>query len=248
MRDQRHWSGFPNALQQVANGHPIYFLDTLGNGSQSHLTSPINIWEYADNIHAQLKQQEIVQPALVGLSLGGMIALELLAQQPDTISGIITINSSVNRLSPFYHRFSPLYLMKAMLRARSPKQQSYLEAVVLSLTSLTGQYDAELLTLWSQFRQTRKTRMDNAVRQVIAASRYKGPDSVEQGKLMVLFSDKDKLVNPSCSQKLATFYRAGQEQVTGAGHDIGLDQPQALALAVMKAIKHWETQYNLYWH
>ncbi|MGS0680739.1 alpha/beta fold hydrolase [Shewanella sp. 125m-7] len=134
MRDKRHWGEFELTLRHRLSGkHNVSAIDTLGNGDLVNQPSPLSIAAYGDEI---LKQFELMNQLsqtgqveanvfyLVGLSMGGMIALDLAARQGPELSlqrshqqqshgrhracmikGVVVINSSAANLSPWYQRF-----------------------------------------------------------------------------------------------------------------------------------------------
>ena len=315
MRDKRHWGEFETLLQSRLGGcHHVLAIDTIGNGEFASEISPLNIMDYTAAIIDQLVQIKEDEIYIVGLSMGGMIALELGAclkeygstyskqstpkrltslsptEEPQvkplnmlankTICGMVIINSSAANLSAWYKRFQLKQLILAFRRRvkgidsvnapkfsndsffnQSPNKKSDnsvieqddadkvrpanqivfnrplnpLEATVIALTSATKGQDIELITRWSELRKVRCTSLLNAARQVYASSRFEAnPVNLP---ITVFSGLDDKLVEPSCSQALATYYQAPLVSFEHGGHDLSLDCADDLCSALIKTWK-----------
>ncbi|GIU47033.1 alpha/beta hydrolase [Shewanella sairae] len=206
MRDSRHWGEFLSLLQKKIalvseTDHKVLALDTLGNGALSSELSPTDIRHYAANINQRLLALDEDDIYLVGLSMGGMITLELLNNACVSqaklelnshglavknglnlrIKGAVVINSSAANLSSWYQRFQVLPVIKAMLdavamlfkhRANTGKL-SLIEICVIKLTTRRFGNDLALMALWSRYRRDCRTGFLSIVRQLLACSRYK---------------------------------------------------------------------------
>ncbi|QLE84453.1 alpha/beta hydrolase [Shewanella sp. Scap07] len=241
MRDQRHWHGFEQRL--IDAGCQVLSVDVLGNGHYYRQRSPLNIDEYAEQVARQIQAhfqgQSVPQLTIVGLSMGGMIALRLAKQQPQMIKQVVLLNSSAANLSGWYQRFRLDRLIAIgaaqcwrhviqQLNARgSAKKASPVERLVLALTSLKAANQIDYIQQWSQWRTERHCHFFNGVRQIIACAKFNAPSALSC-PIYVMVANQDALVMPSCSAALAQFYQTELVKIDCCGHDISLDQPQIL--------------------
>lgn len=233
-RDQRHWGSFPMLLQQQLPDYHIICLDTLGNGELSQHVSPLKMEEYAQNLLKQLAYHQVRSCIIIGLSLGAMVGLCALATSSEHIGHVIAINSSC-RLSPWWQRFNLPMALNQLLRAKKYPHCSRLEQGILQFTSTQQRHNRMLLRQWSEYRQANHTQVINGVRQIIAAARFTpAPMLIGQSNATFITSEQDRLVRPTCSQILANYVNAPCYRVAAAGHDLPLDQPQALIDIIKK--------------
>ncbi|WP_419951466.1 alpha/beta fold hydrolase [Methylobacterium sp.] len=77
--------------------------DHAGHGASGKLTAPIGVAALAGDIEALLAHLDIGPVDLVGLSLGGMIALELALRDPERIGRLVVANSFDKTSTPVFH-------------------------------------------------------------------------------------------------------------------------------------------------
>ncbi|MEO6853603.1 MAG: alpha/beta hydrolase, partial [Rhodoferax sp.] len=100
------------------------------------------------------------------------------------------------------------------------------ERSILRITSQGGQ-DA-VLPLWLALRGQHPVTRANALRQLLAAARYRAPKAVTTPTLL-LASAQDQLVSVACSQALARQWQCRLQVHPTAGHDLPLDDGNWLA-------------------
>tara|TARA_R110000851_G_scaffold44749_4_gene109875 strand:- start:32866 stop:33660 length:795 start_codon:yes stop_codon:yes gene_type:complete len=253
MRDSRHWNGFDQRLSQQAVN--VISVDLPGNGVLVNQVSPGKMQDYCDAVWQQidaalLKQgtpPSQVNLVLVGLSMGGMLALTMAAQCRSRVQHVVLINSSAANLSPWYKRFQCWGLMmslvavftRALHASLSNKvgndKSHWLEATVLDFTSRHLGQNIEVINAWSLLRLQCHTSFINGLRQLYASARFHSP--VLQGTCVsVIVANQDRLANPKCSEQLALFYQTQLLKIDDCGHDASLDQPQQLQQLLLKII------------
>lgn len=249
MRDSRHWYGFDELLSQqtALSLFNVICVDLPGNGTLVTQKSPMKmadycaaVWQQIDEaLFAQHKRPEQTQLLLVGLSMGGMLALTMAAQCPERVKQVVLINSSAANLSPWYQRFQLGGLLVSLAKvltsaiqnrvasSQPQKPHHWLEATVLAFTSQQLAQHSQVIVAWSELRQQCHTSFSNGLRQIYASARFDCP--VLTGvSVMVVVGNQDKLADPKCSEQLAQFYQAQLHQINDCGHDVSLDQPQQL--------------------
>ncbi len=222
-RELEHWGDFLDRFQQAAGSDHTHCIDIPGNGQFYQHPSPLGIAEYAEHVIAQA--QHIEAPiGLVGLSLGGMIAIEL-AQKlaPDRVKFCVVINTSTGFNLPYQRaKISALpYALKLVLKFSAESR----EKQVLSFVSNLQADNQELLQHWTSVRRARPVSLVNIIRQLLAAARYKPAIDKPDCQGLLLCCDKDKLVEVACTTRLQQLWGWPVYIHPTGGHDLPLDDP-----------------------
>lgn len=229
LREARHWGVFAVLLQQRFPGTPIITPDIPGSGRFNHLISPNSIAGMTDALRAQVASRRNLR--LIAISMGGMIAIDWMTRYPDEIKSAVLINTSVRRLSPFYHRLrfsAGLNILKMLFH--SPAQR---EADILALTSNQFANDAMQLATWQSWQRQSPVSFRNTVRQLLSASKFILHTQPQQ-PVLVVASKADRLVDYRCSIRLAQVLHAKYLQHETAGHDLPLDAPEWLVETIYR--------------
>ena len=234
MRDKRHWDEFCNSLSKelVADNIEVLPFDTLGNGDNNQLESPLCITDYAKALLLQLPASNY---CIIGLSMGGMIALEMARLAPSMVAKVVVINASASNLSPWYLRFNLIALLNAYWCRTKAEDVHWLEATALYISSEQHCNSEVLAKRWSQFRVEGRVSLRNALRQLWACARYRCSHSLQQ-PVFVFSGRLDQLVAPSCSKAMAKHYHCRLIEFEQAGHDISIDVSAALTAQLKKAL------------
>ena len=232
MRERRHWGDFPGLFAAALPGARVLTPDFPGNGERHLEASCTSVGEMVDACRAGLRAQGHLGPYhLLALSLGAMAAVEWSARYPGEIARCVLINTSMRPFSRFYQRLRwqnyPAILHLA-LRGGAARQ----EALILRLTSTRHGADDALLRRWTGFQREHPVTRANALRQLLAAARYRAPPKRPAPPLLVLCSQADRLVDPRCSALLAEAWHAPCLRHPDAGHDLPLDAGPWVAAAV----------------
>ena len=75
----------------------------------------------------------------------------------------------------------------------------------------------------------------NALRQLLAAARYRAPAVAPHPHILLLASQNDRLVNSRCSQAIARGWQCDLALHPQAGHDLPLDAPRW----VLEQVQQW---------
>lgn len=223
-REQRHWGDFPSILSE-ATGAVVRTIDPPGFGTESSRRSPARLAEITDDLRARFLAADGAAEgpwSILGISLGGMVALDWCARHPSDFERCVVVNTST-RLSPPWKRFRPATvpnLLGSRLRRGDAGERATL-AVSLNrpdhdLDALARQY-----TDWARERRPSGASLRG---QVVAATRFGAPATIDV-PVLVLASEGDRLVSPSCSRRLAEHLRAPIAVHPDGGHDLALDDP-----------------------
>ncbi len=230
-RESGHWGAFVDQFQQAMPDCRLVTLDLSGNGSLWAQRSPTQVAEMVEHARAQLLGRHLAPPwHVLAMSLGAMVAVAWAQAHPEEMAAQVLINTSLRPFSAFYQRLRPANygaLLTLALGFGSPEQQ---EHAVLRLTS--NQAHPDVLAHWLALRQAHPVSRTNALRQVLAASRFRASGQAPSVPTLLLASANDHLVDAACSRTLATRWQCPLLVHPTAGHDLPLDDGAWVVAAV----------------
>ncbi|MFA7552624.1 MAG: alpha/beta hydrolase [Spongiibacteraceae bacterium] len=232
-REQQHWGDFVERSQRVFPDRQFYCLDLPGCGEWFKISSPLTIQAIRQHLQQQIISNNISEPfGVIGLSLGGMVALDWLEKDEQCLAAVI-INTSSNDF-PLHWRLQPKILWRGLAALLSPSAKTR-ETNILAMSSRQHRYNSIVINQWVDIQRQRPVSASTMLRQLIAASRFSAPKSIPNKYGLVLYSDKDQMVSYRCSKKLAKRFKWPRQCHRHAGHDIPLDDPKW----ILKQIKRW---------
>ena len=203
-RESGHWGGFVPLLRERWPRDHIVTLDLPGNGRANALTSPLTIEATAAWCRERLAAAGTPPPyRLLALSMGAMVAVEWAAQAPAEVDACVLISTSLARVSPWFRRLRPASyaaLIGALLGIGSARRR---ERAILRLTSAMPLAHAGVLEGWVRLRRERPVTTANALRQLVAAARYRARPAAPTAPMLLLAGAADALVAAQCSHDLA---------------------------------------------
>lgn len=96
----RAWA--PQIPELVAAGYRVIVPDHAGHGASARLTRPLGVSDLADDATALIDTLGIDTLDVVGLSLGGMVALEMALRQPERVNRLVVANSFDRTATPAF--------------------------------------------------------------------------------------------------------------------------------------------------
>ena len=233
-RERRHWGAFPERFEQLVPSARVIALDLPGNGALCTQRSPCDVNTMAAKCRDALRQRGIDAPVhLLAMSLGAMVATAWAVAAPHEIAAAVLINTSMRPFSPFHQRLRPAQyatlLRLALTRAPAPDW----ERAVLAMTShVSDRDDAALLDAWIAYRRECPVSAANALRQLVAAARFRAPAANPFARVLLLGSVADALVDVRCTEQLARHWSCTPRLHPWAGHDLPLDDAAWVAAQV----------------
>jgi pimeloyl-ACP methyl ester carboxylesterase len=232
-REQRHWQEFRQRLAAREGGANVHAVDVAGAGTEHVVLPRPSITWMARDVARRVPALAGAPRAgerwsLVGLSLGGMLALELCRLFPLHIEAALIINSS-SRLTSACSRIRPGAAL-AIAQALSLSDPLQRESVVLGLTSALPETERALYARRAaEFARDAPPSRWAVVAQLLAAGRFFPPQrGVLRARLGFVCSRHDRLVDPVCTRDLAAWFGSGCSEHPWAGHDLALDDPDWL--------------------
>lgn len=234
-RQQGHWGEFSKILTQALNNQGLeanlVFEDLPGFGSRYQQKSPVSIEKIAELLAptlVRLHQETSRKVHLLGISMGGMIALALAQRFPDYCESLIMINSSVKPVSKFYQRLQPT-AYPAILKAWFHPNKRQSERAILNISTEYYKNDSLILARWLALRTQFPPSRQAALRQIIAASVFRTPVRPPVKKVLLIAAKNDRVAHYSCTLNLAKLWGLPYLLHAQAGHDLALDDPEWLA-------------------
>ncbi len=197
-------------------------LDLPGFGTERHRRSPGALKPIVFDLRRRWLALDPRPERVLGLSMGGMAALEWASRFPDDFAQVVAINAS-SADSRLRRRFR---LRAAVRLARGATRMDPVgrELDVLRATSVLHRGNVELARRWSVFPPPRP---EDVLAQIWAASGFRTPRDLRTPTLFVA-GGRDRLVDPSCSERMARRLQAPLHIHPDAGHDLPLDAPEWL--------------------
>lgn len=226
-REARHWGDFAAQLRALQPGAPVIALDLPGNGALQAQRSPASVPAMAAHCRAALQALGVAPPyRVLAMSLGAMVAVAWAHAQPRELAAAVLINTSLRPFGAFHQRLRPSQYATLLRLVLSDADAAERERRILAMTSRRCFEEAErnaLLGAWTAWRRESPVSRANALRQLLAAARFRAPQSHPAVPMLVLASTHDALVDPHCSRRLAQAWALPIAEHPTAGHDLPLD-------------------------
>jgi pimeloyl-ACP methyl ester carboxylesterase len=247
VREAGHWHTFPRAFAARFREAEIHYLEIPGTGQRYRETSRLHIEEVAQDFQRELtllrsNWPEGEKPWIFAISLGGMVTLEWLRQQPGQFAGAVLINTSVSGMSPFFQRLQPPNYPH-ILRLLATLDPEVRERKLLTLVSNEPPLHQTVAKRFGAIQHARPVSRENALRQLAAAARYRLESAPQGQPILILNSSGDRFVHPACSERLAEFLNAPLATHPAAGHDLPLDAPEWVLARVEDWLKEHRAIY-----
>jgi len=225
-RESGHWISFPEELQRRLSSQ-VYALDNPGVGSERGRKAPWSMAATADDIVERFNRQregrEGAPFIVVGLSLGGMLALEISARGLPCLVGGVVINSSSPRGTWIWQRIRPVpfcSMLKTLVQGTVARERT-----MIPFTMNNVEARQRSAAVREEIAVKRPVSGTTFWAQCMCAATWRPPKQCAL-PLLIIASSADKLVHPVCSAVLAKQYGAALKCHPTAGHDITSDDGQ----------------------
>jgi pimeloyl-ACP methyl ester carboxylesterase len=231
-RETRHWHGFTQQLSRALPEARVIALELPGNGELNAMCSPTSIPAMAEHCRGELARLGVPPPyRLLAMSMGAMVATAWAEGHPEEVEACVLINTSFGGFSPLQRRFRPRAwgVLLRYLVTTSPEGQ---ERLIFGLTSQLAKPPAHLINEWVAIRTSRPVHTGNALRQLLAAARFRAPFA-PPARTLILASAGDRLADPRCSMEIARRWHCAIAIHPTAGHDLPLDAGDWVAKEIL---------------
>ncbi len=223
-RESRHWGSFPLHLGTALGVPRVTCLDLPGNGRLNDVASPASVEAMADWCHAELARRGTASPCgVVAMSLGAMVAVAWAQRHPVDLAAAVLINTSLRPFSPFYRRLRSSNYPRLLRLLSLPVDAEKIETEILRMTTRRVADPGAVVSQWLQWRADNPVSRRNALRQLLAAMRYRAPLRCPLDRILLLAGGADRLVDPRCSSDVARAWKVPLCVHPEGGHDLPLD-------------------------
>ncbi|MDR5762163.1 alpha/beta fold hydrolase [Caballeronia sp. LZ035] len=245
-RETRHWGGFDAAL--VANGlaegaQDIVCIDLPGNGVEQGRPAPLSVEAMMEFVRARATALGVRRPCrVIAMSLGAMVATAWAQRHPGEIERLVLINTSMRPFAHMHERLRPSAWPVLLRIAANWRRTGPCEALIHRLTCHRQDGADADIAHWTALRRTHGASAGNALRQLLAAARFRAEKQMPAGKVLVLSAAGDRLVNPVCSARVAMQWGAMHAVHPWAGHDLPHDDADWTCHAIVAWLAAPEAQ------
>jgi len=88
---------FGPILPALADHHQVIAVDLQGHGHTADIDRPLDVRLMADDIGALIEHLGLVEPDVVGYSLGGGVALHTAVKHPDKVRRLVLVSANIRR-------------------------------------------------------------------------------------------------------------------------------------------------------
>jgi pimeloyl-ACP methyl ester carboxylesterase len=229
-REQRHWGRFPALLGAQLPGDRVFCIDLPGTGTEHRRKSPASIAAITADTRARFLALQAQHPGpwrLLGVSLGGMVAMHWCATWPGDFAAVVLINTSAADVSVPWRRMR-LAVLPHVVRALVSRDEVARSLRVLRITARLVADPEPVAREWARIQVDAPVSRANILRQLFAASRFRAPKHLTP-QVLVIAAAADPLCDPDCPRRLSGRFHAPLLTHPKAGHDLALDDPEWLA-------------------
>ncbi len=232
-----HWLGFDEAL--AARGLKVITIDNRGFGRSSAASiDELTVSFMAEDVAGVITKEAPSGAHILGVSLGGMIAISLAAFKPQLVRSLVIINSSVG--SSGLRRLSGRAILTLLvLLSRSKKGHMKLADVLLG-DKTVAERRLEFAQRWQAIDSISTISMKSLLAQLMAAKKFNGQSELAAIRcpVRVVKGNADRFVDPSNSDFIHKSIRGSELIVhADAGHELVFDDPDWILAKISEHIQ-----------
>ena len=227
-----HWLGYDRTL---AKHFKVIAIDHRGIGrSKAYLPWHYSIFDMAKDVKTVCDHLGVKKPHILGLSLGGMVALAHGSLFPGRTQSLIVANSSIAGLNNM--RLTPHALIQLAKSAPRPKKINLTLSDLLFDTTYPTSKRLKLVEQWTKIDREQGMPFGTVAKHLIAASRFNATKQLQKLRVptLILYGAGDQFVPVINSMKLHFLIPKAQLiKIDKAGHELMTDKPKETLNAIV---------------
>jgi 3-oxoadipate enol-lactonase len=230
VRSMDFWLDFEPALRRHFT---VITHDNRGIGGTSAPWGLYSTAAMADDSAALLRAIGFDKVHVLGISLGGMIAQEIVLRHPDLVERLTL--GCTRPGGGHGSRPAPGALARLVSCAFLPDEQANRRSMPILLSEGFMEAHPEIEPKWLELIRRWPIPRRVFIAQVAAAAKHRAGDRLRAvtAPTLVLCGDADKLIPPGNSEAIAGLIPGARlEWLKGSGHDFPTEQPQEVARLV----------------
>lgn len=211
-------------IDHLAQFCEVIAMDVRGHGQSEPLRAPVSIAELAGDVADFIRAMDVAPCILVGISMGGMLTFQLLAEHPDLVRAAVVVNSAPSFPVDTWKVRGQVWLRLGLVR-------------LIGLPALAGMLAGKLFPKPEQealrervaerIASNDRTSYLHAMRAIPGWSAMPAAGQANV-PLLVISGDRDYTPLEYKRAYLGQLRNARLEVIEDSGHATPLDQPQRL--------------------
>jgi 3-oxoadipate enol-lactonase len=231
-RSVRHWIGYE---QDLAKHFDVIMIELRGIGrSTAPWTWTTSIFDIADDVVAVLDAEKIEAAHVLGVSLGGMVALGTGIKHPGRCKSVITLNTSIAGQRVPRLTVGALRAIGNAVRKRDASVHAPLIDALVGSTC-APERRREVVELYRRIAAEDGLYGQTAVKQLASAGRFFIKSHLASFKppTLIVYGTDDRFVPHLNSRKLAALIPGAMLlPIEGGGHELSVDRGDDLIAAI----------------
>lgn len=226
-RSSRYWLDF---LPRMTRSFFVTVLDNRGVGRTSTPKVPYTTRAMADDVAAVMDAVKLDRAHVVGISLGGMIAMRFALNHSARVDKLVLGCTTMGGREAV--RIHPRAIQRLLGAGRMSfaDAMTYTAPIVLSDKFIEERPD--ILNAWRAIAIAEPVSRQGSIFQLLAAAEHDVSKQVHRitAPTLLLTGDADRLIDAENSVRLAArIPRSKLVYLSGAGHDFPTEQPENVA-------------------
>jgi 3-oxoadipate enol-lactonase len=220
--------------QSQFEGVEIISYDLRGHGASERATGAHTLAKHVADLKGLLVALSISRATFAGLSLGGMIAMELAASNPDMVAGLALLDTT----AMFPQATRDLFFELASSASFNGMPAITDKFMQLSFTQQFMDANPKITTTIRKGMLASDAASIAAALRMVAKVDLRQRLSAIQCPTLVLVGEQDQLTPPPLAEELAAGIKGAQLHVIEkSGHASPVEQPQAVTVLLAQLVK-----------
>lgn len=220
--------------QSQLEGIEILSYDLRGHGASERAAGAHTLAKHVADLKGLLAALSIQRATFAGLSLGGMIAMELAASNPDMVAGLALLDTTAIFPQATRNLFFEL-ASSASFNGMPAITDKFLQ---LSFTPQFMEANPKMTATIRKGMLASDAASIAAAARMVAKIDLRQRLSAIQCPTLVIVGEQDQLTPPALAEELAAGIKGAQLHVIpGSGHASPVEQPQAVTVLLAQLVK-----------